>query len=78
MFSMNTPLTAAEVAELRERLRVQRPLHWVMARRLLSEVVRLRPELGVAPEGPSAAAPEPAPAAPAPAAPEDKGPITTL
>ena len=45
MFSMNAPLTAAEVHDAIVRLRVQRPLHWDLARRLLVEVLRLRPDL---------------------------------
>jgi|GEM_PF-3180357 len=45
MFSMAEPLTAAEVVAAVHRLRVDRPLHWSLARRLLAEVLRLRPDL---------------------------------
>ncbi|PKN58617.1 MAG: hypothetical protein CVU56_04610 [Deltaproteobacteria bacterium HGW-Deltaproteobacteria-14] len=42
---MTEPITAAEVQDAIARLRVNRPLHWDLARRLLVEVLRLRPEL---------------------------------
>ena len=45
MFRMTEPITATEVQDAIARLRVNRPLHWELARRLLVEVLRLRPEL---------------------------------
>lgn len=47
MYSMSTPLTSDEVDAASAIVRVQRPLHWTLARRLLAEVVRLRAALAV-------------------------------
>lgn len=61
MFSMTEPITATEVQQAIARLRVNRPLHWDLARRLLVEVLRLRPELIDRPARPAVAAEGPPP-----------------
>ncbi|TNF24279.1 MAG: hypothetical protein EP329_25135 [Deltaproteobacteria bacterium] len=57
---MYEPLTAAEIDDIRARLRVDRPLHWHLARRLLYEVLRLRTDR-LPPPPPPAPEPEPDP-----------------
>ena len=50
-------LTDAELADIEARLRVQRPLHWALALRLLDEVRRLSAAARVASKVAAAAAP---------------------
>lgn len=67
MYSMTPPLTSDELDAAVAIVRVQRPLHWSLARRLLAEIARLRAALS--PEDPERPLPPDEPAAPAAPAP---------